>query len=202
MHGSLKVWLSSRQGNRQVRHNLHETLIVHNTRLIRLLEELQEEVTARRLHFEVMSWRLLELFLLTLQRDLQEDKAIYPTRLVSDEAPLAHSDAPILRAQQYVRDHLHEELTQDSVARRVYLSRTQFISRFHSETGQTFNEFVTQCRIEQAKKLLEQTDFPLTFVRHAIGYKSPAYFYTVFRRHTGMLPAEYRSSKKTDRETL
>lgn len=201
VHGGLKVWLSTRQGNRLIRHDLNETLMIHSTRLIRLLEEIQEEVTTRRLHFEIMSWRLLELFLLTLQRDLQEDKAIYPARLDVGENPTPEGEAPILRAQQYVRDHLHEELTKELVARRVYLSRTQFISRFHTETGQTFNEFVTRCRIEQAKNLLEQTDFPLTFIRLSVGYKSPAYFYTVFRKHTGMLPSQYRSLKKTDKET-
>ncbi len=201
VHGSLKVWMSTRQGNRHIRHDLNETLMIHSTRLIRLLEEIQEEVTTRRVHFEMMSWRLLELFLLTLQRDLQEDKAIYPARLDIGENPTPEGEAPILRAQQYVRDHLHEELTQEMVARRVYLSRTQFISRFHTETGQTFNEFVTRCRIEQAKNLLEQTDFPLTFIRLSVGYKSPAYFYTVFRKHTGMLPSQYRSLKKTDKET-
>lgn len=197
--GSMQVWSSSRRGNRHIYHSLNDMLMIHNTRLIRLLEEMQEEVTTCRPHFEMMTWGLLEQFLLTLHRDLLEDKAIYPARLVGGENILTNGEAPIQRAQQYVREHLNEELTQDKMARRVYLSRTQFISRFHAETGQTFNEFVTRCRIEQAKKLLEQTDFPLTFIHFSVGYKSPTYFNTVFRKHTGILPSQYRLAKKTDK---
>ncbi len=197
--GSLQVWVSSREGNRHVYHHLNGILMVHNTRLIRLLEEMEEEVTKRRPHFEVMGWSLLEQFVLTLHRDLLEDKAIYPAQLADRENLLAKAESPIQRAQQYVREHLNEELTQDRVARRVYLSRTQFIRRFNDETGQTFNEFVTQCRIEQTKKLLLQTDFPLTFIHASVGYKSSTYFNTVFRKHTGMLPSQYRLLKKTDK---
>lgn len=197
--GSMQVWMSSRRGNRHVQHHLNEMLMIHNVRLIRLLEEMQEEVTARRLHFEAMSWHLLELFLLALQRDLREDQAIYPARLAASEDSVSDRDTPILRAQQYVREHLNEELTQDNIARRVYLSRTQFIRRFRVETGQSFNEFVTQCRMEQAKNLLLQTDFPLTFIHLSVGYKSPTYFNAVFRKHAGMLPSQYRLTKKTDK---
>lgn len=197
--GSLQVWVSSREGNRHVYHQLNGILMVHNTRLIRLIEEIEEEVTKRRRHFEIMGWSLLKQFVLTLHRDLLEDKAIFPARLEDRENLLAKAESPIQRAQQYVREHLNEELTQDHVARRVYLSRTQFIRRFHEETGQTFNAFVTQCRMEQTKKLLLQTDFPLTFIHLSVGYKSPTYFNTVFRRHTGLLPSEYRSLKKTDK---
>lgn len=194
--GSLEIWLNHDRGNQHLRSALNEVLMVHNVRLIRLLEEIQEEVTAQRAHSDSISRRLLEIFLLTLQRDLEENKAIHPGRLTaSGTAPLDHH-APIQRAQQYVRDHLHEHLTQDKVARLVRVSRTQFIRRFREETGQTFNQFVTDCRMKQAEVLLQSTDFPLTFISQSLGYKSPVYFNTVFRKQTGMLPSEFRARNR------
>lgn len=194
--GSLEIWLNYDRGNRHLRSAPNEVLMVRNVRLIRLLEEMQEEAVAQRTHAGEINRRLLEVFLLALHRDLQEGKAIQPGRLTTREGAARRAQAPIARAQQYVREHLHESLTQETMARLVRLSRTQFIRRFREETGQTFNQFVTQCRIEQAGVLLRQTDFPLTYIHQAVGYQSAAHFNVVFRKHTGVSPAAFRAQKK------
>ncbi len=194
--GSLEIWLNHDRGNRHYRSKLNEVVMVQNVRLIRLLEEIQHEVTAQRTNDMAICCRLLEVFLLTLQRDLQENKAIHPGRLQTDEMMHRERHDPIKEAQQFIRDHLHEHLVQDKVARQVRLSRTQFIQRFHTETGQTFNQFVTHCRMEQAKILLQTTDFPLTFISRTIGYKSVVHFNNLFRKQVGLLPTAYRIKKR------
>jgi AraC-like DNA-binding protein len=209
--GSLEVWRNADRGNLHIGAQLEERYMIPNLRLLQLLEEIQEEVTATRLFQEDVARRLIEVFLLLLLRHLREEKAKFPGRLpvtysTAGRLPVTYSTAvsqhsPIYQAQQYIHAHLPERLTQDNVARRVRLSRTQFIRLFHEETGQTFNQFVTTRRLEQAKSLLENTDFPLTFICNAVGYRSTVYFNTVFRKHMGMLPSEYRdklsSAKKT-----
>ena len=198
--GSLLIWMNHIRGNQHFSAQINEILIVHNVRLLRLLEEIGEEVTAQSANFQAISQHLLKVFLLTLQRDLQEGKAILPGHLAPPETAADSSHAPIVRAQGYVRDHMHESLTQDKIARLVRLSRTQFIRRFRQETGQSFNQFVTQCRLEHAQTLLQNTDFPLTFICLSVGFKSPSHFNAVFRRHFGMSPVEFRAQKETNND--
>lgn len=196
--GSLEIWLNHDRGNQHYRSKPNEIMVMLNKRLIHLLEEIQNEVVEPRSESIPIACRLLEIFLLTLKRDLREEKAIFPGRLDTHSQPAIQAYDPIQEAQQYIRDHLHEPLTQEKVARQVRLARTQFIRRFREETGQTFNQFVTLCRMQQAQVLLENTDFPLTKIYEFLGYRSFAHFNKTFRNHTGMLPSAYRLKIKTD----
>ena len=190
--GALNVWFSHHRGNYR---GTNQGVMIHDVRLLRLLEEMQQEIKAQRFNSDEICKRLLELFLITLQQDLRENQVIYPGKLISDEMMQTAAYDPIHQARQYVREHLRERLTQDKVARLVHLSRTQFIRRFREETGGTFNQFVTSCRLEHAKVLLQTTDFPLTFIYGSVGYRSAAYFNTLFRKQVGILPSEFRAQK-------
>jgi len=194
--GSMQIWLNYDRGNHHYRSSNNEILMVHDTPLIRILEGMGEEAAAEREHYEKIIPKLLDIFLWTLQRALQEKKAVQPGRLTNKEISSADNYEPIPRAQQYIREHLDEQLTQDKIARLVRLSRTQFIRRFREETGQTFNKFVTACRLEQAKVLLQETDFTIHFIGKSLGFKSPAYLNTLFQKNMGMLPTEFRASKR------
>jgi AraC-like DNA-binding protein len=194
--GSLEIWLNHDRGNRHYRSENNELLMINNPRLLRLLEEINDETAAARLHHDRIIRRLLEVFFWSLQRALKEKKAIQPGRLAGQESISIHNYAPITNAQEYIRAHLDEQLTQDRVAQLVRLSRTQFIRRFREETGQTFNQFVTSCRLEHAKVLLQETEFTVDFIRRSIGFKSAGYLNTLFRKEMGMLPSEFRASKR------
>lgn len=99
---------------------------------------------------------------------------------------------PIALAQQYIREHLSESLTIDKVARHVRLSRTQFIKRFRQETAETFNAYLTRCRLEQARNMLENTDLTIRFISEFLGYGSDVHFYRLFLKHEGLTPSAYR----------
>jgi AraC-like DNA-binding protein len=192
--GSLHIWFGHQRGNRY-RSEAQGGLMVHGAGPLRLLKEIQLELEDGRFLYSEICRRLLELFLLTLIRDLKENRSVYSWELTAKDVLLADIRNPITEAQEYIREHLHEHLTQDKLARKVGLSRTLFIRRFREETGQTFNQFVTACRMTQAKVLLQTTQLPLTFVYQSLGYKSPVHFNTLFRKATNMLPSEFRTKK-------
>jgi AraC-like DNA-binding protein/mannose-6-phosphate isomerase-like protein (cupin superfamily) len=194
--GSLEVWFNHDRGNLHSRSGTNEILIVHNVELPRLLTAIQDELLAGRKNSRQIAGQYLAIFLYTLQRDLEERKAIYLGRLTTGKEFVQQSYNPIPHAQQYIRDHLHEHLTQESVAKRVRLSRTQFIKQFRNETGETFNQFVTRCRMEQAKIMLANTDFPVHFVALSVGYKSDVHFHQRFQKWEGMLPSVYRAAQR------
>ena len=78
----------------------------------------------------------------------------------------------------------------------LYLSTSQFSLLFKEGTGQTFVEYLTACRVEEAKKLLLSTDLKGYEVAEQVGYADPRYFTIIFKKQTGMTAMEYRRSRK------
>ncbi len=81
-----------------------------------------------------------------------------------------------------------------NVAQTVYLSRAQFARKFSAETGQTFTGFVTACRLQEARKLLAETNWPITAISEVVGM-TPAHLRNLFTEHTGMSPGEFRRNR-------
>lgn len=104
---------------------------------------------------------------------------------------------PIKRAQAYVKQHISEQLTIDHVARYCYMSRSQFAKVFRTETGETFNQFLTNCRLEEAKLRLTTTTAQVAGIARHVGLK-PRHFNELIREHTGMTPGMYRKQNRDE----
>ncbi len=89
--------------------------------------------------------------------------------------------------------HLDLHWTLDKMAGECGLSRSQFSSYCKHLTNRTPIEFLTDCRVEAASRLLNQDpDLSVTDVAYACGFNSSQYFATAFRRQTGRTPSEFR----------
>ncbi|WP_162878478.1 helix-turn-helix domain-containing protein, partial [Klebsiella pneumoniae] len=67
----------------------------------------------------------------------------------------------IERAKRYIKTHYCEQITLEQTAAYVDLSPTYFTKRFKDETGLTFKEYVTACRLDKIKKLLKDSTLSL-----------------------------------------
>ena len=65
--------------------------------------------------------------------------------------------------------------------------------------GKTFSEYLEDYRIEQAQRLLQDSQIKVYEVAAAVGYTDPKYFGKVFKQHVGKTPQEYRSGITKDR---
>ncbi len=74
----------------------------------------------------------------------------------------------------------------------LYLSTSQFSTLFKEGTGRTFVEYLTEARIDEAKRLLKTTDMKSYEVAEAVGYQDPRYFSSIFKKVTGFTTTEYR----------
>ena len=100
------------------------------------------------------------------------------------------SDA-IARACLYMKQHLKEPLTRGDVASQVFLSSSYFGQLFKKTMGVGYNEYLTNLRIEQAKKLLD-SNISIREIALAVGFQDTRYFSEVFYKKTGYIPSEYR----------
>ncbi len=95
-------------------------------------------------------------------------------------------------------DFQNPELSVESVCSQLHVSTSYFSKIFKHETGITFLNFLTSRRMEEAKKLLLQTDYKSQMIGIMVGYPEPNYFSYVFKKNCGMSPVKYRKLGVTD----
>ena len=100
---------------------------------------------------------------------------------------------PVIRqAVSYIKAHFREELTLDDVAKAVHFS-PYYVSRlFKEELGLNFIEYVTRTRIDEAKRLLLETNQTISEIALSVGYQDPSYFTKVFKKMEGRTPTQFR----------
>ena len=100
------------------------------------------------------------------------------------------------RAKSIINQRFRENrFSLQDICDELYLSTSQFSLLFKEGTGQTFVEYLTACRVEEAKKLLLSTDLKGYEVAEQVGYTDPRYFTIIFKKQTGMTAMEYRRSR-------
>lgn len=98
----------------------------------------------------------------------------------------------IYTAIQFIQNHTNVPISVDDVAVAVMMSRSSLTRQFRKETGKTILEFITECRLRDAKRLLRYSDMSLSSIASSLAFSNQAYFQTVFKRHTDMTPMQYR----------
>ena len=102
----------------------------------------------------------------------------------------------IIKAKDYIE---HNYSSQDTclrlVADQVHLSPNHFSTIFSQECGITFIEYLTNVRIEAAKKLLKETDMKGADIAYECGFSDPHYFSFIFKKNTGLSPREFKAGK-------
>lgn len=100
------------------------------------------------------------------------------------------------QAMEYIHEHLNEDLSLREIAALLQMSPNYFTSLFKQSTGLSAHQYVIQCRIEKAKRLLAKPDLSIIEVSQQVGFQSQSHFINVFRKQIGMTPKTYRKARK------
>lgn len=104
-----------------------------------------------------------------------------------------NTGAPIQQAMAYMEQYFAEPLTLNCVAEQIGLSPAYLSSLFKKESGKSFSEYLTMCRMNAAKKLLHETSDPISLIAEQTGYVDAKYFSKVFSKAFGISPQKYRN---------
>lgn len=141
---------------------------------------------------------VFEYFLKPVNSSMLEDtlrRAIAHLRQnnnISSQPPVTASQSLIEQVQVYIFDHISQEITRDDVAAFVNFSPQYLSTVFKRETNCTLSDYIRNERIAFAKRLLRQTNLPISMISENVGYDSLSYFSSVFRQIVGCTPREYR----------
>ena len=97
-------------------------------------------------------------------------------------------------ALDYIEKHFCENISLADVAEAISISKNYLANLFKKELDITLINYVTNLRIEEAKRLLRQGNMKMYEVAGAVGYNDYAYFSQLFKKHTGVTLSAYKSS--------
>jgi len=101
----------------------------------------------------------------------------------------------ILKAKKYIdENYADQNTTLTTVADVVCLSPNHFSAIFSQECKTTFIEYLTNVRIENAKRLIKNTDMKGYDIAYECGFSDPHYFSYIFKKNTGLTPREYKAT--------
>ncbi|MCE7864304.1 MAG: helix-turn-helix domain-containing protein [Bacteroidetes bacterium CHB5] len=104
-----------------------------------------------------------------------------------------HRDNEILKAQQYIEDHVHERLSIEALADYAAIGRRTFERRFRQATSNSVLEYIHRIKIEAAKRSFESSRKNINEVMLDVGYTDTKAFRSMFKKVTGLSPLEYRN---------
>ena len=162
---------------------LNQHILLENGMVCReLLEEILGEFSTRRIHYRESASALLKALLVQLLRGSMErvSQSAGAVKKIIDHIH-THYDEPMSNALFSQLTGYHE----------YYLNRL-----FTRHTGSTIHQYILDVRISHARKILLNTDLPLSVIAEKVGFNSNTYFSTYFRQIAGLSPAQFRKKHK------
>lgn len=105
-------------------------------------------------------------------------------------------DRRVLAAKQFIDEHFRQPVTGKSLAGIANLSVRQLNDLFRAQVGMTPHQYLTELRMKEAWRLLEQPGMSMQRVADAVGYQSLSSFSDRFRNHFGKAPSHFRRKSK------
>jgi AraC-like DNA-binding protein len=187
------LWVCRSRGNQHFDEK-EDNYLISNGEASQIFHLLIEEAKKGRAGFEAVCHHLLAAYFSLLVRDLKRGQYtqlgpkfnLHPSASTADSFPG--------RLQNYIEANLNKHITIEDAATHFFMSRSQFCRRIRHENDATFIELLTRFRIENAQRMLRETDWTITLISKLCGLKSTTYFQGLFRRRLGCTPSEYRQN--------
>ena len=106
----------------------------------------------------------------------------------------------IEKAKAYIAACLSDKITLKMISEYVYLSETYFSFLFKKVTGITYIDYIQKLRMQEAKKLLVNTNYKVYKIAEMIGYNDYKYFSVQFKKYVALTPKEYRNQGRREAE--
>jgi len=136
-------------------------------------------------------WQLLGLMLQAQNNALRESDDL-PTKCAASREELWRR---LNRGRDFIRACFEKPLSLSEVAAAACLSPFHFMRGFKTVFKVTPHQYLSSCRVERAKFLLERTELPVTEICFSVGFESVGSFSSWFKRLAGASPRAWRRQK-------
>lgn len=199
---AVQCWIDRARANQPIQTESNFLILDEHT--VMLFQILMENIFTEAKDSQSITEELLPIFLQLLQCEIDQGHL----QIIRGDNPddvfqkvLGEQKGDFAtRLEHYVQANLHKPLTLEKVSREMYLSRTQFTFTVRQKMGKSFNQFLMEHRIEAAKRALLDSSWTISAITTFVGFKSPSYFRTAFRKHTGKTPTQFREQNQQNKQ--
>jgi two-component system response regulator YesN len=139
-----------------------------------------EQIQLKRSIYEIEAW-IQEIFL-NASEAFKRNRSSKTSRLIE-------------KVKKYIEENCHDsEMGIDEIAKHLYINYAYLCSVFKRDTGVTINEYLTEFRINRAKKLFDAGNVMVLDVAGRVGYADANYFGKCFKKYYGLAPSKYIES--------
>lgn len=126
-------------------------------------------------------------------RELHEYYVYLTERVLAAREQVKKEQSTVLLIKGYIREKYQDPyLSLKEISDYVHLSNSHMCMLFKKETGITINQYLTDVRMEKAKRMLKDGRYNVAGVSEMVGYRDSSYFGKAFRKSFGLTPLEYK----------
>ena len=96
----------------------------------------------------------------------------------------------------YVYENFREKITMQDICAALGRTKSAICPAFKEKYNVTVMDYLTELRIDEAKKMLSETDMTVSEISDEVGFSDTSYFSKVFFKSVGKTPTHYRRSKE------
>ena len=112
---------------------------------------------------------------------------------LTDDSSLGQPESWLQKGQEYIQIHYADGINVERVSAYVGVERTHFTKQFTKCYGITPIRYIQSLKLQEAKQLLEQTDYALAEIAASLGYTDLFSFSKAFKKMEGISPTAYRN---------
>ena len=120
---------------------------------------------------------------------------------LSENAMSSQETDAVEQAERIIREKYGTDLTLESIAQQVYLSPYYLSRAFKQKTGVNLFTYLTNVRMENGKRLLQESNLRVAEISRRVGYDNPSYFGQVFKQYYGVTPKRFRAGNGQKEQT-
>jgi AraC-like DNA-binding protein len=142
------------------------------------------------LHYETSFQKVITL--ITILNDLSRSKNYEILNISNYNINGINENERIRKAFNFIKDNYKKEVSLENVAKEVHMTVPSFCRYFKSQTNKTFIQFLIEYRINNALKLLIQSDKDIKNICYECGFNNYSHFNRSFKKINLISPSDYR----------
>lgn len=122
----------------------------------------------------------------------------------SNKNNLRNNNQDILESAIFIinNNYYDTELSINNISEQLHINRSHLYRLFKARLNESPQQYLVRYRIDRAKDLIENENFPFNVVATSVGYKDPLSFSREFKNRMGMSPSEYRQTYRKNSEFI
>ena len=118
-----------------------------------------------------------------------------PAKQKKIPGPGEYINPGFMKLLDYINENFQKELRLSRLAKEFNLNPTYCSELFKRITHKSYSEYLSELRVEQARRFLDNTNMGLEEIAYKTGFNDPYYFTKIFKKICGMPPSQYRKKR-------